>query len=551
MNEYIKGAPPCPECGEKNRIFYMKMGPSHAVSCEACGFTLGPFSRVASAAQKWAEASREAEERRRKEEKEEREAGEIFRPAADQIQAGRMPHVMLPIEQLMNHPKNVRKEYTDIEELADSIRTRGVMQNLTVVPAPGHEESCDLYYVVIGNRRLQAAKRAGVQLLPCMIAFDMPEREQISIMVTENMQRTDLTIIEQAESFQMMLDLGETIQTIHEKTGLSESTVRHRLKLSELGVENIRRRQENEADGEKKCFQLSIKDYEYLEKVKSVKERREILDKAESPGNLRWMVDDHVRRAKRENILVRFRGIMQSMGIRFDKDGSPWHKDFVKVKEYSLEIEDSIPDEIILPEKYIGEEEKMMWCTLYDKVYIMAPIKKERKKKSAAEIEAEAREKNKKKISGALKAMREETRLFVIGICDDKYGRPEDAQIMERLLWDLLVRPGNAGTFSGDIRTLAGVYHGAAPWGMSPEKYEAVSDKAMWKQMLLAVFSRYGEYMYSSVVGYRGEYRKENAEDLIALNRILKKFGFSWSEDYYEQIMDGTYELYWKGETQP
>ena len=69
--------------------------------------------------------------------------------------------------------------------------------------------------------------------------------------------------------------------------------------------------------------------------------------------------------------------------------------------------------------------------------------------------------------------------------------------------------------------------------------------------MLLAVFSRYGEYMYTSIVGYRGEYRKENAEDPIALNRILKKFGFSWSEDYYEQIMDGTYELYWKGETQP
>lgn len=64
----------------------------------------------------------------------------------------------IAIEQLDIHPQNVRKVYTDIDELAESIKARGVMQNLTVVPNPDKK---DHYLVVIGNRRLTAARKAG------------------------------------------------------------------------------------------------------------------------------------------------------------------------------------------------------------------------------------------------------------------------------------------------------------------------------------------------------------------------------------------------------
>lgn len=53
-------------------------------------------------------------------------------------------------------------------------------------------------------------------------------------MLLENMQRSDLTVYEQAQGFQMMLDLGESISDISEKTGFSETTVRRRVKLLEL-----------------------------------------------------------------------------------------------------------------------------------------------------------------------------------------------------------------------------------------------------------------------------------------------------------------------------
>ena len=56
--------------------------------------------------------------------------------------------------------------------------------------------------------------------LPCVVV-EMSEREQLSTMLTENMQRSDLTVYEQAQGFQMMLDMGDTVEDIAEKSGFS------------------------------------------------------------------------------------------------------------------------------------------------------------------------------------------------------------------------------------------------------------------------------------------------------------------------------------------
>lgn len=167
--------------------------------------------------------------------------------------------VYISVDELYPHPDNPRKELGDLTELADSIRAKGVMQNLTVVKghALTHEEWAELsrkydedptetlrgqmnrrtadggYTVIIGHRRLSAAKLAGVTELPCVIV-EMSHREQVATMLLENMQRVDLTVYEQAQGFQMMMDLGESVETISEKTGISKTTVRRRLKMAEL-----------------------------------------------------------------------------------------------------------------------------------------------------------------------------------------------------------------------------------------------------------------------------------------------------------------------------
>ena len=131
--------------------------------------------------------------------------------------------VMIPIEKLHHHPENPRKDLGDLTELTESIRKNGVMQNLTVVPEM-MDGTIDTgrYLVVIGNRRLEAAKAAGLTELPCVIS-DMDHKTQISTMLEENMQRQDLTVYEQAQGFQMMMDLGFTEKEISQKTGFSSS----------------------------------------------------------------------------------------------------------------------------------------------------------------------------------------------------------------------------------------------------------------------------------------------------------------------------------------
>ena len=133
------------------------------------------------------------------------------------------------IDKIEPHPQNPRKDLGDLSELVRSISENGIMQNLTVVPL---DDDNKRFRCVIGHRRLAAAKEAGLASVPASIAWDMDEKEQIATMIAENMQRADLTIPEQAQAVQMMLDLGEDFEQISDRTGLSESTVRRRARLA-------------------------------------------------------------------------------------------------------------------------------------------------------------------------------------------------------------------------------------------------------------------------------------------------------------------------------
>lgn len=140
--------------------------------------------------------------------------------------------IKIPTNELYAHPNNPRKDLGDLTELTASIKASGVMQNLTVIP--GHYEDdlyCDDgYTVIIGHRRCAASRAAGLTELPCVVV-EMTEKEQLSTMMAENMQRVDLTAYEQAKGFQLMFDLGDSVSEISRKTGVSETTVYVRKKL--------------------------------------------------------------------------------------------------------------------------------------------------------------------------------------------------------------------------------------------------------------------------------------------------------------------------------
>lgn len=164
-------------------------------------------------------------------------------PGSHIADSGKM--VYLPIEKLIAHPDNPRKELGDLTELADSIKENGVLQNLTVVPRIGEisGQPTGTYTVVIGHRRLAASKLAGLKELPCVVS-DMTLRDQVRTMLMENIQRADLTVYEQAQGFQMMLDMGDSVDDIARKSGFSTTTVRRRVKLLELDQEKFKKSEE-------------------------------------------------------------------------------------------------------------------------------------------------------------------------------------------------------------------------------------------------------------------------------------------------------------------
>ena len=177
----------------------------------------------------------------------------------------------IPVSKLWGHPDNPRKDLGDVTELAESIKVNGVLQNLTVVPLIGEitkKWDGESYRVIIGHRRLAAAKLAGLEELPCVVV-EMSEREQLSTMLTENMQRSDLTVYEQAQGFQMMLDMGDSVAEIAEKSGFSQTTIRRRVKLLDLDRQKF---QKAEARG------ATLNDYLELDKLDSPEDKNKALD---------------------------------------------------------------------------------------------------------------------------------------------------------------------------------------------------------------------------------------------------------------------------------
>ena len=167
------------------------------------------------------------------------------------------------ISRLHPHPDNPRKELGDLTELAASIEAKGVLQNLTVVP-----DNDGGYRIIIGHRRHAAAKLAGFTDLPCVIA-DMTPQEQFETMMVENVQRSDLTVYEQAEGFQMMLDMGGSVEEVAKKTGFSETTVRRRVKLLDLNKEKFHKAEKRGG---------TMTDYLKLNEIKDPEVRNKVLD---------------------------------------------------------------------------------------------------------------------------------------------------------------------------------------------------------------------------------------------------------------------------------
>ena len=254
---------------------------------------------------------------------------------------------MIRLSGLYHHPDNPRKDLGDLTELAESIRKNGVMQNLTVIM--GHWRSKEEFVddcrkegvtkdaalgmydkdnswtrtgftVVIGNRRMEAAKLAGLDAVPCVIV-GMDYKTQISTMLEENMQRTDLTVYEQAQGFQMMMDLGLTEAEISDMTGFSRTTVKRRVKMAELDQEVLK----------KVGAQLTMDDLDKLAKIRDLDKRNALLKEA-GTSSYKWKIENAITEQLKDDNYKQIRAILLQAGC-IEKSTDGMH-DFWKTYEY-------------------------------------------------------------------------------------------------------------------------------------------------------------------------------------------------------------------------
>jgi ParB family chromosome partitioning protein len=143
------------------------------------------------------------------------------------------PGQEIPIELIRRNPDQPRRHFdeTELEELADSIRQRGVLQPILVRPAPGAPGE---YQIVAGERRWRAAQRANLHTVPAIVrTLDDVEVAEISII--ENVQRADLNPLEEALAYKTLIDqFDRTQDAVAKVVGKSRSHVANALRLLAL-----------------------------------------------------------------------------------------------------------------------------------------------------------------------------------------------------------------------------------------------------------------------------------------------------------------------------
>lgn len=143
----------------------------------------------------------------------------------------------IPVNRLRPDPDQARKQFDEeaLDELARSMRQVGVLQPLLVRRDDGE------YRVIAGERRLRAAKMAGLSVLPCIICDCDSEQAAVASMV-ENLQRKDLNPFEQAEGIRRLMNLlSLTQEEAAKKLGKAQSSVANKLRLLALS-ESLRGR---------------------------------------------------------------------------------------------------------------------------------------------------------------------------------------------------------------------------------------------------------------------------------------------------------------------
>lgn len=456
---------------------------------------------------------------------------------------------LIAIEELQHHPDNPRKDFGDLEELAKSIKTNGIMQNLTVVRS---DDGTGLYDVIIGNRRLEAAKLAELDELPCVVV-EMSPQEQMATMLAENMQREDLTIPEQAQGIQYMLDLGETVDSISEKTGFTKRTIRRRVKLLELDSEKL-----NEAFSR----QVSIEEIDNLNSIEDLDARNNLLSSI-GTGSWKWEYNrvkerqdvknrqNKVREIINENyilpevdIKLYWNGSKRSIGCITFTDKGKAKKD----KDLESEISEAV-------EKY---SEADSYAFNYSALYFLAEsIKSSSNESEPSEEEkreTERRKRNAEELKEIAKTAYKLRYEFI-----KEYTKTQAKKhykiilaVLARMSVEIETAEWNADLYNVQFEVFGELSEISVE---SEQEYETSSesiiDNAPDKMLLNYVYSLFGDSESNAYTTWNSGHKDGYIDnfELDYLYAFLEKLGYEMS-DAEKSWQNGTHELFYKPDTE-
>ena len=189
----------------------------------------------------------------------------------------------IPVDLIKPNPSQPRREFDDeaLLALAESVKARGILQPVVVRPLPG-----GVYELIAGERRLRAAKIAGIELVPAIVrATD--ESERLELALIENMARQDLNAVEEARACATLVeDLGLTKEEVGRRVGRSRVAVSNLIRMLELPDEALAMIESGELSGGHGRALLLVKDQE---------KRLRMAREARGAG---WSVRETERRAR-------------------------------------------------------------------------------------------------------------------------------------------------------------------------------------------------------------------------------------------------------------
>lgn len=433
---------------------------------------------------------------------------------------------MIPTDKLHPHPDNPRKVIGDVSELAESIKANGILQNLTVVP---NNDNWDDFTVIIGHRRLAAAKQAGLTELPCAIV-EMSEKEQLSTMLTENMQRSDLTVYEEAKGCQLLLDLGDTVAEIAEKTGFSESKIRRRVKLCEL---------DEEAFKESQIRQPTLADYDRLNQIKDIKTRNKLLESI-GTNNFDNLLYSAVKKQETEEEKEKIEKICLEHGMtkvqKYDEIPSNY--------EYTgaFELKD------LIGKDFADSRKRYFYFAYSSNIYIYAEALKKQEKNDPEEEKRKLEEQRWDKLAEQAEEIDERCEALRRGFMLDT--NFNDSNKKQELIKYITAQVA-AGARIKD-------YHLEEIIGHNFEDDESIDSyiSEHWSdnsgRMLMAAAyalcqTKYSSFSYISVNYVDKKFSRKNNTDLNRFYNLLCKLGYVMSDEEI-QLRDGTHPIFTTGE---